>query len=95
VPTPAPTFRPDDDQPAGPSKSNSHATVALVLALVGIALFGIILGPIAIVMGVRARNEIDESQGQLRGRGQATAAIYVGVGAFFAGVLSVIAAFAA
>lgn len=95
VPTPAPTFRPEDDQPAGPSKSSSHATVALVVALIGVVLFGVILGPIAIVLAVRARNEIDESNGQLRGRGRATVAIFVGVGAFVAGLVTLIAAFSA
>jgi len=59
---------------------------------VGVVLFGIVLGPIAIVMGLRARSEIDESSGQLRGRGQATTAIFVGVGAFVAGIVHVVAA---
>ena len=95
VPTSAPTYRAEDDQPTGPSRSSSHATVALVLALLSIVLFGIVLGPIAIVMAVRARNEIDESDGQLRGRGRATAAIFIGVGGFVGGVLHVIEAFAA
>ena len=93
--TPAPTYRAEDDRPTGPSKSSSHATVALVVALVAIFLFGIVLGPIAIVMGVRARNEIDESDGRLRGRGQATAAIFIGAGAFVVGILWIVAAVAA
>jgi uncharacterized membrane protein YfcA len=66
-----------------------------VVAVLSVVLFGIVLGPVAIVMAVRARNEIDESDGQLRGRGRATAAIFIGVGAFVVGVLHVITAFAA
>ena len=95
VPTLAPTYRPEDDKPTGPSKSSSAATVALVVALVSIFLFGLILGPIAIVLGVRARNEIDESQGQLRGRGRAMAAIFVGAAAFVVGIVLVVAAVSA
>ena len=92
MPTPAPTFRPEDDQPTGPPRSSSNATVALVIALVGIFLFGVVLGPIAIVIGIRARTEIDESRGQLQGRGKATAAIFIGAASFIVGILWIIAA---
>ena len=79
MPTSAPAYRPEDDPSAGPPHVHSQATVALVLAIIGIFVFGIILGPIAIYMGSRARGDIDYSQGHLTGRGRATAAIVLGV----------------
>ena len=78
VPTPAPPVRPEHEYASGPPKSSSHATVALVIGIVSIFIFGIVLGPIAIFMGLRARKEIDASNGHLTGRGQATAAIVLG-----------------
>jgi hypothetical protein len=36
--------------------TNSRAITAFVLSLVGIAIFGIILGPISVVMGITALN---------------------------------------
>lgn len=79
MPTSAPPVRPEDGYAGGPPKSSSHATVALVVGIVALFLFGIILGPIAIIMGLRARTEIDESGGRVTGRGQATAAVFIGM----------------
>ncbi len=81
MPTSAPPVRPEDEYASGPSKSSSHATVALVVGIVSIFIFGIVLGAIAIFMGLRARKEIDDSNGSLTGRGQATAAIFLGAAA--------------
>ena len=40
--------------------------------------FGIVLGPIAIYLGVMARDEIRQSDGRLSGEGRAKAAIILG-----------------
>ena len=57
-------------------------------------MFGIILGSIAIFMGVHARREIDDSNGQLTGRGRATAAIFIGIGAVVVWLAVVVGAMA-
>jgi hypothetical protein len=82
LPTPPPRFerppayRGADTtwQPTGP---NTKATAAMICGLVGLALFGPILGVVAIVLGVKARNEIAET-GQ-SGSVQAIAGIVLGV----------------
>ena len=56
-----------------------RANTALIIAIVGIFVFGLILGSVAIYIGVRARGDIDYSQGRLTGRGRATAAIVIGI----------------
>jgi len=94
MPTSAPPVRPEDEYASGPPRSSSHAAVALVVGIVSIFMFGIILGPIAIFMGVRARNDIDASNGQMTGRGQATAAIVLGVAAAVVWAVIVISAIA-
>jgi uncharacterized Tic20 family protein len=50
----------------------------MVVGIVGLVLFGIILGPLAIYLGSKSRSEIAASHGQLTGSGQATAAIVLG-----------------
>jgi uncharacterized Tic20 family protein len=94
MPTSAPPIRPEDEYASGPSKSSSHATVALVVGIASIFMFGIILGPIAIFMGVRAREDIDASNGKMRGQGQATAAIVLGAAAVVVWAIIVISAIA-
>lgn len=79
VPTPAPPVRSEDEYTQGPPKSSSQATVALVVGIVSIFLFGIILGPLAIILGVRAKKDVEESNGRLSGRGKAQAAVYCGI----------------
>ena len=54
------------------------ATTSLVLGILGIVICGII-APFAWRMGKRAVDEIDASQGQLGGRGQAQAGYILGV----------------
>ena len=49
------------------------------IALLVVVVFGIILGPLAIYLGARARNDIEESNGQLLGLGKAKAAIVIGI----------------
>lgn len=62
----------------GPPRSSSQATTALVLGIVGIFLFGIILGPLAIYLGGKAEREITESGGRLTGARRASAARVLG-----------------
>ena len=79
MPTPAPPVRPDEEPSAGPPRNHSQATSALVVAIVGLLIFGIILGPLAIYLGTNARNDIEASNGQLLGLGKAKAAIVIGI----------------
>lgn len=55
------------------------AIASLVLGIVSLVVFGIILGPIAIVLGVQAKKRIAASGGQLGGAGMATAGMILGV----------------
>lgn len=67
---------------AGPPKVDKGARHALVLALVGIPgsllLCGIVLGPAAIVEGLKARKRIRLANGRLTGDGMAIAGIAIG-----------------
>ena len=49
------------------------ATASLILGICSLVVCGIICGPLALVYGNKARNEIDASGGRLGGRGMATA----------------------
>ncbi|HWC26176.1 MAG TPA: DUF4190 domain-containing protein [Solirubrobacteraceae bacterium] len=87
--TPAPED--DDRTTAGappPSRRRSgKATAALVCGILSLVLFGIILGAVAIVLGVAARKEI-AADPALEGDGMALAGIITGaVGAVLAIVL--------
>ena len=94
MPTPAPPVRPDDEPLEGPQKSHSHATAALLVGILGLFVFGIVLGPLAIYLGVRSRRDIEASHGQLTGSGKATAAIVLGAIATAVWVIFVIATIA-
>jgi len=52
---------------------------ALVCAIVGLLCLGIVLEPVALVLGLLARKRIRESNGTLTGEGLATAAIVIGI----------------
>jgi hypothetical protein len=71
---PAPTYQPHIPPPTV-GAANSDAIASLVL---GILWLGGIGSVIAIVLGIRARREIDRSYGRQSGRGQATAGIVLG-----------------
>jgi hypothetical protein len=62
---------------AGPPTTESSAVTALVCGLLGVLCF--IPAILAIVFGVKARNRIDRSNGQLTGRGMATAGLVLGI----------------
>jgi hypothetical protein len=67
-----------------PTGNNGKAVAGLVCGIVGLVVFGFILGVIAIVLGMLARGEIDRTgQG---GRSMATWAIVLGVIDIIAGI---------
>ena len=74
----------------GPAVNAGKATGALVCGIVGLFFCGVILGPVAIYLGMTAKREIQESGGRLKGSGMATAGIVLGIIALVTFVLSVI-----
>lgn len=60
-------------------RTSSKAVSSLVCGIVGILIFGIILGPIAIIVGMQAKSEINENPREIQGNCQATAGIIFGV----------------
>ena len=65
-------------QPWQPQTTPGSATASLILGICSLVVCGIICGPLALVYGNKARNEIDASGGRLGGRGMATAGIVMG-----------------
>lgn len=59
-------------------QTNGLATASLVCGVVGLIVFGIILGPIAICLGVSAKTKIHENPG-MQGEGSANAGIVMGI----------------
>ena len=66
---------PDQGRP----KTSAMATASLVCGIVGILVFGIVLGPLAIIFGAIATNRINEKPLELEGRGMAKAGIICGI----------------
>ncbi len=61
-----------------PPQLDKGARTSLILGIVGFLICGIILGPAAIIEGVKARKRIRESNGYLTGDGLALAGIILG-----------------
>lgn len=82
-------------QPSPPTPGS--ATAALILSIVGILFCPVIGGPLALVFGYKARNQIRDSNGQMGGSGMVTAALIMGwIGVAFTvllilGILAIIA----
>jgi hypothetical protein len=78
--------------PPGPQYQTDapNATTALVLGIIGIFCFGIILGPIAIVLGTNALKAIEQSGGAYGGEGKARAGQILGIIATVLSVLGII-----
>ncbi len=78
-----PLARPAGSPPPLPATRSGMATAALVLGIIGLVTscvgVGIILGIIALVLGILAQSDISRSQGQRTGSGRATAGIVLGV----------------
>jgi hypothetical protein len=53
--------------------------VGIILGFIGLGFIGIICGIVAVILGVVSKNAIDESNGQLIGRGMATAGLVLGI----------------
>jgi hypothetical protein len=73
-----------------PPRTEGMAIGSLVCAVVGICACGLLLGPIAVVLGFVARNRIRESNGTLTGEGLALAGIIVGIVAFVLAIVGAI-----
>ena len=61
-----------------PQRTSSLAIASLLFGILGLTLFPIIGGIIALVTGYMARNEIRESGGAVGGEGLATAGLVLG-----------------
>jgi hypothetical protein len=59
-------------------KTNGLAIASLVCGIVGLLLFGIILGPLAFIFGLVAMNQINKSGGAQKGKGLAIAGVVFG-----------------
>lgn len=64
---------------APPNKNKCLAIASMVLGIVGLFIFGIILGPLAIILGAVAHCKIQESPGQYGGKCQANAGVVLGI----------------
>jgi hypothetical protein len=73
-----------------PNVTNSNAVAALVLGICGLVICPVILSIPAVIMGYKARNEIDAKQGQEQGRGMAIAGIITGWIGIVLGVLGIL-----
>ncbi|WP_306365231.1 DUF4190 domain-containing protein [Nocardia sp. CC227C] len=62
----------------GPTPDHPQATTILVLGILGLVLCQL-LGPVAWIMGSKARREIDASGGTLGGRSSVTAGYVCGI----------------
>ena len=78
---------PQAPPPGPPTRTNSKATWALILGIVGMVLCGVFAGIPAIVLGHQARKETDSSRGTQEGRGMATAGFVLGIVSTVASVL--------
>jgi hypothetical protein len=76
-----------------PTQTDKGARTSLILSIVSLLICGVILGPAAIVEGVKARKRIRESNGRLTGDGMALAGIIIGVIATVAAVFLMIRLF--
>jgi len=85
-PPPLPTYSgPPGGDVYRPTGNNGKAVAAMVCGIVGLVIFGFILGIIAIVLGSIAKNEIKRTgQG---GSGMATAGIVLGIVDIVAGII--------
>ena len=87
APPPPPGF---DYGEGAPAVTAGKATGALVCGIVGLLLCGVVLGPVAIYLGMQAKREIRSSDGRLKGEGLATAGIVMGIIALIGFVISII-----
>lgn len=66
--------------------SNSKATAAMVVGIISLFCCGVVLGVVAIALGVLARNEIEASGGTQTGAGLGLAGIILGALGVLSGI---------
>ena len=66
------------------------AIASMVCGIVGLLLFGIVLGPLAIIFGCVAKGRISEKPLELQGNCQATAGIVCGIVAIIIWIVVII-----
>lgn len=74
-----PVYGMGQDPYGPPPKTSGKATTSLVLGIVSMVCFGFLTGIPAIVVGIRARKEIRQSQGRTSGDGLALGGIITGI----------------
>ena len=81
--------------PEYPEPRTSGAAIAsLVVAIIGLFLIGIVLGPIAICLAVSAKNDIRARPDEVKGEGLANAGLVIGVVGTVISVIFIIAVLA-
>jgi hypothetical protein len=73
-----------------PKRTEGMAVGSLVCAIVGLLCLGIVLEPVAIVLGIVARRRIQASNDTLKGEGLAIAGIVIGVAGLVLAVIGII-----
>ena len=76
TPQPQPPLRSSHIIPV--QRTNGKAIASLTIGIISIFVFGIILGPIAICLGLSAKKDIEENPETMIGLGQANAGIICG-----------------
>jgi hypothetical protein len=74
----------------GPLRYDRQAIASLVCGIIGLLLFGVILGTVALVLGSKARTRISAQPGRLKGSGMALAGMILGAIDLVAFVLLVV-----
>ena len=74
-----------------PSVTDKGANLSIILGVIGLLICGILLGPAAIVEGVKARRRIGSSGGGLTGNARAIVGIVIGSVATFLSSLGILA----
>jgi len=84
IPPPPPSMSPPPGyQPYGnfgvAPRSLGKATASMVCGIVGLLICTIVLAPVALGLGISAKNEIDRNPGMYTNRGQAQAGFVLGI----------------
>ncbi len=78
---------PERQEPYTAPSRHGQATASMVLGIVGLLLFGIILGILAIVFANKARADMKATPGMYTNGGMATAGLVLGIIDLVAGVI--------
>jgi hypothetical protein len=76
-----------------PAGRNIKAVWALIIGIIGLAICGVLLGPIAIYLSQQAKGEIARSKGRQTGAGLAQAGLVIGVIAVIGWLILVVVRF--